>query len=84
MPPDSEPSHVPETFSEEGIASPSQDNEATSSQRPSIPPEVLEGLPDNQRGSILEFFAARTQVSGPMPNPLINKVEPHTLRTLSF
>ena len=49
----------------------------------SIPPEVLEGLPENQRERILEFFAASmTQVSGPMVNPLLNKFEPQHISDL--
>ena len=43
---------------------------------PPIPPEALDKLPAEQREQVFEFFAASTQVSGPMANPLLNKLEP--------
>ena len=78
--PDKESDQIPEG---EDFTSPSQDTEVTPFHPRSIPPEVLEGLPENQRERILEFFAASmTQVSGPMVNPLLNKFEPQHITDL--
>lgn len=51
-------------------------SEEATSPAPPIPSEVLDKLPAEQREQVREFFAASMQVSGPMSNPLLNKLEP--------
>ena len=41
-----------------------------------IAPEVLDKLPPEDRERVLEFFSAGMQWAGPMPNPLLAKIEP--------
>lgn len=72
--PEKEPSESSEIQSSKQDSPSPQDTEAGDGQPP-IPPEVLENLPADQRGKVLEFFAASMQVSGPMANPLFNKIE---------
>jgi hypothetical protein len=80
MPQEPEPDKGPTPTSEIPLSepnSPSQQNtEAASVQPPSTPSEILEKLPANDREQVLELFAASMQVSGPMANPLLNKLEP--------
>jgi hypothetical protein len=71
-----EPSSASEIPLTERDSSSSRDPEATLTQTPSIPPEVLERLPEDERERVLELFSAGMQVSGPMANPLLNKLEP--------
>ena len=75
--PSQEPGQSPETqLGGADSLSPKDSGEETHSSPPSFPPEVLDRLPAAQREQVLEFFAANMQVSGPMPNPILNKLEP--------
>lgn len=80
MPQEPEPDKGPTPTSEiplsEPNSPPQQNTEAASVQPPSTPSEILERLPANDREQVLELFAASMQVSGPMANPLLNKLEP--------
>lgn len=41
-----------------------------------IPPEILDKLPPEARARVLGVFAAGMQWAGPLPNPLLAKIEP--------